>query len=101
MSSCLPVGRSVLPAGGIPSLFLLCLVPLRPDDQKEKEDQQLQEAYDGLFPKLRIIKDLFFNDEARDILYKTLQATTRTFGRPVQMPTVPLKLYTDLQVTDI
>ena len=62
------------------------------------DDRQLQETYEGLFPKLRVIKDLFFNDEARDILYKTLRSTTRTFGRPVQMPTVPLKLYTDLQV---
>lgn len=73
--------------------------PVRPSSRggREEEDERLQQSYEGLWPKLRVIKDLFFAEDAREVLYATIKSTVRSFGRPIQLPMIPVKLYSDLQ----
>lgn len=68
-----------------------------PRGSKEQEDAELQDNFDGVWPRIKLVKDLFFNENARDILFQTIESTTRIYGRPMPLPAMPVKMYTDLR----
>lgn len=42
------------------------------------------------------MKNLFFNENARDLLYNVMKSNSRSFGRPMQL-SAPIKLFLDME----
>jgi hypothetical protein len=66
---------------------------------KEEEDLLLQRSFMGIIPKMNIVWDLIWDDDAREKIEKSVKVTARHYGPELPMMTMPVKMFLDMQVS--
>lgn len=68
------------------------------EERKFSDDEKLLAEYSGLWPKIKLIFNLFQSGNVSAQLDKTIKSSTKIYGKPVARAMMPLKLYVDLEV---